>query len=157
MIDGNSVAERVGAFHKRHGGVCVTDGAMWYYPNGARRDCHPLGVLAEPPDDSTRDGAFRKAENIVTYHRLKLKSAAGAFNELNFRLSTALPPNPKKAIAELKRLQAVVDECKRELADAEAKRDSTEVAKHRKQIKEARDAERDAFAKFQHERRSIRI
>src|SRR5689334_9072338 len=120
MIENEMSAKaRVAEFHRRHGPVCLSDGSKWIYPNGAYRDLNPLGVLAEPMA-GTKEAEHRNAENVLTFYRLKLKLAVQNFDEFNFRLSTTLPTNPGKALAELERLQDIVEGCKKEMAAAEA-------------------------------------
>ena len=157
MIEDSIAKTRVEAFHRRHGGECYSDESKFYYPDGAYRDVNPLGVLAEPRDPRAKEGAHRNAENVVLFHRLKLKHAVAKFDELNFRLSTALPAQPRKALAELERLQAVVDQCKKEHDAAVEKLDSTEIGRFRKEMKKGAEDERRRFHEFQRKRAAIRV
>jgi hypothetical protein len=152
------IKARIQDFHRRHGGVCFSDGQFWYYPDGAYRDAtHSMGILAEPLDGSTREGEFTNAENILKHYKFKLKVAAEQFRRLDFQLETATPHDPEQALAELKRLQRSVENAKKDVAAAEKKLAATQIARRRKDIKEAEIEQRRRFEEFQKQRRRVRV
>src|ERR1051325_9437780 len=98
-----NISARIKSFHERHGGECVSDGAMYFYADGAMRDVMPIGVLMEPPVPSDPEKEYQLRHNQLRYHQLRHAAAVDAFNELDEQLSTTTPSNPTAAIAELKR------------------------------------------------------
>lgn len=152
-----SVNQRVEQFHLRHGGECYSDECHWYYSDGAFRDVNKMGILADPLPPTSPENIHRNAERVVTFHRLKLKHAVQKFDDLDFRLSSTVPHDPKAALAELKQLEAHVQKCRRELAAAQAKLDATEIGKRRKEMKTWRAEELQKFQEFQQQRRAIKI
>lgn len=157
MIHMESVNLKVEEFHRRNGGECYSDGAMWLYPNGASRDIDKNGVMRDPWPGNSPEAIVKNADNVVTYHRVKLNYYVTKFDALNERLMFTVPMNQKAALEELKNLQLAVQKSKRELAAAEAKRDATEIGRRRKSLVESRQEERSRFHEFQQMRRNLRI
>jgi hypothetical protein len=155
MID-SMVKTRVEEFHRRHGGVCFRDDCHWYYPDGAYRDVNPLGVLAEPWPD-TPEGLHRNASNILAFYRLKFEHARRQFNGLHVQLENWIPNQPSEALAELRRLQGLVETSRKELAAAQKKFSSTEIEKRRQQLRRGDVEERIRIQAFHEERRKIQI
>lgn len=151
------VTLKIEEFHRRHGGECYSDGSMWWYPDGASRDVDKNGVMKDPWPGNSPESIVKNADNVVTFHTVKLKYYVTKFDEMNERLMFTVPANQKAALEELKKLQLAVQKSKRELAAAEAKRDATEIGRRRKSLAEARQEERSRFHEFQQQRRSIRI
>jgi hypothetical protein len=149
--------DRIAAFHARHGPECFSDGNHWWYKNGAFRDVHPLGVLADPINRGTPEDEFRNAENVVRFHQVKLAHYKKEFDELNARLQYVNPHDPEKQLATLRKLQSLARQAKKELAEAEKKLAATKIAKGRQTVKASFGAEDRRMEEFQKKRRTIRI
>jgi hypothetical protein len=130
---------------------------MYFYQNGAYRDVNPLGVLGEPPVPSHPEEEHRLRSNQLTFARLKLKAAQDQFNELDERLSFANPSDPDAAIAELKKLKAVVTERQKLVAAAEEALSQTAWGKQRAAMAQQEKEQKQRMAAFQHRRKSVKI
>jgi hypothetical protein len=161
MIDAstNIFKARIEDFHRQNGGVCYSDGSKKYYANGAYRDVNPLGLLANPSDPTTRQGAHRNAEIAVLHFKCKLRVAVEAFDQLNAQISTTLPQRHDRSriLADLRKLRDAVEEAKKELALAEEKFASTEIEQRRKRVREAEEERRQEWQEFHEQRQKIRI
>ena len=120
------IVQRTQQFDLKHGSDCLKVGSIWLYSNGAYRDVHPEGLLAEPPRDP-----YERSKLIVQYHEEKLRQASDKFNELKLELTyqgkAAVQHNtddPSDAqIEELKRRLAEVRKCQADLATAKEQLD----------------------------------
>jgi hypothetical protein len=160
MTETSIFKQRVEEFHRRNGAVCFSDGIKFYYENGAYRDVHLLGVLAEPRDPHTREGEYHNAEIAVMFFKCKLLTAAKKFDEFDLHLSHILPPQRHeraRLISELKGLRDAVEVCKKELAEAEQKLASTEIARRRASIRQANEERRQNLLEFHAQLEQVKI
>src|SRR5262249_31195837 len=115
-LAGLSMAGRIAAFDKRHGGKenSVLFNSWIYYKDGASRDYLPEGALIEPPKDD-----YQRLLKIVYYNRGRLAEATRQFEDLKAKLSMAPCPQ-REGLEELKKLQHLVSQRSKECQDTEA-------------------------------------
>jgi hypothetical protein len=148
------------AFHAKHGPECYADDYATFYKDGSyRENAQPYGILFDATTRDMRrpDLEYEVYSNIVKFYRLKLEEAVRQFDDLNTKLAHSIPADPDADLAELKRLQGVVQERKQELAEAEAALQQTSWGRARA-ARVRSDAEaRQRYAEFQRQRELIRI
>jgi hypothetical protein len=147
----------VKAFHIRHGEECYSDGSYFYFADGAFRDRHALGLLAEPPIPHDAEGEWKLESNKLTFAKLRLKAAVAEFETENERLRHFIPNDKDSALANLKRLQRLVEERKNLVAVAEERLSNTHWGKCKERIKREAEETQRRMAEFDEERKAIRI
>jgi hypothetical protein len=156
MIPG--VKERVMAFDASHG-AWVQDGAWLHFEDGACREVNPLGLLSAPPSDP-----YKLWNRILRYHEIRLAAAVLAFEDRKKYLVQsakahlgeqvmvgAAVANADAAEAELKKLQAEAQKCKRAVDAARTQRDAVEpdgLKRRRQRNEENREANQELLARI---------
>lgn len=134
-------------FDIRHGADGIRCGAQVVYSDGAHRDIHPLGLLADPsPNDHER------LTWVLQHHEAHLQRAVEAFDERKQQLVHQANAATRDSygspdegdLEELKQLQAVVNKHKKAVQKTRAKLEQTPEHKRRAAIQEmdARGRER---------------
>lgn len=141
MIDSGSVKQRIEQFDTKNGDDAICIDGWLLFSNGAMRELNPLGALIDPPED-----AIKRSRNIVRYRHELVQRAENEFKELKRQLlqqaqlsvqhaaANTPPPPPSNAdLEKLKRLQELVQERRRQFADAreQLKNDMPEAMKER--------------------------
>ncbi|MHC1763747.1 MAG: hypothetical protein AB9869_05485 [Verrucomicrobiia bacterium] len=152
-------AEKMEAFHQAHGGECYRDpkNNRLYYSDGAVLDDYAGGSFYFPPDPSTEEGEYRLACLKLKFAQLKLKRAVREFDDLNTHLAHSLPGDPDAALEKLKRLQGVVEERKKLVAQAEEALANTRRGKAQAQARREQEEENRRILEWQSRRAAIRI
>jgi|GEM_PF-6723121 hypothetical protein len=156
-MNDNPVMMKVRAFEERHGSEKYSDGAAWFYADGAMRDMNPIGILMEPPDSGTDEGEYKMALHKLKFAQLKLQTAVSEFDQLNTRLAHTIPMDPDADLAELKRLAKVVESRKKLVTEAEEGVANTRWGRRRAELRRADEEQRQRMADFNEKRRSIRV
>lgn len=111
MLDTDSINARVQRWDASHSqeGTPVQQNGWLLFPDGATRECHPLGVWQEPPQD-----AYQRATRVALYHSIVAQRAVDQFHQRRdyfqqackaARRDAVLPPAPVEQIeAELNQL-----------------------------------------------------
>jgi hypothetical protein len=146
------------AFNDKHGDS-YSSGSQVYYADGSVREIAAWGAMwdSSEADQSQADLEWQVQSNIVQFFRLKLADAVAQFDGLNTRLQFSTPDDPDAEIAELKRLQFLVMERKKELARAEEALANTQFGRATRQRREAAQERDEKNAEFHRRRRAIRI
>jgi hypothetical protein len=148
----------VRAFNTKHGEF-YSSGNEVFYADGSYREKEEFGIMWDSASVDRRNAEleWRVQSNIVQFYRLKLESAVTEFDDLNTRLNFSSPSDPDAEIAKLKRLQLVVTQRRKELAQAEAALEKTQWGRQRQAHQEAQQERVQRAAEFQSRRRAIRI
>ncbi|MHC1769013.1 MAG: hypothetical protein AB9869_32805 [Verrucomicrobiia bacterium] len=146
-------------FHEEHG-ECYRDGdsCILYYGDGAVLEDFGYGVFHFPPDPKAGDEQeyllyWRK----LKFAQLKLRRAVKAFDNLNTILAQGRPADPDAALADLKRLQAAVNQQKALVAQAERTLSDTARGRAQAAARRQREEEDRRIAEFQSQREAIRV
>ena len=163
MFDTNSINERCMAFDEAHGGreSILAEEGMFYFPDGASREAHPVGFWYDPPSDD-----FKRAKMIEYYWRRKLGLAVEQFQtkkqylaqmaSANSKSATASPPPPQCEIDRLLELRKKVLKFKVKHDEAKAAVTETEPEKL-KERRERNAQHREANSSFLSELNNIEI
>jgi len=114
-FDAASPAQRVKAFDAYHGGdEAIRVGEEVLFPDGAKREANPLGLLDDGPTDP-----HLRAKRILRYHEIRLRRAVRDFeNERDGMIALAKshlqssrtpePPPAEETVERLKQLRRAV-------------------------------------------------
>ena len=130
MIDNVSIKQRIEQFDLKHGveeAVKSADGAFWLFPDGARREVHPYGLLDEPPDPKhfflhgrkqpPEVAALETLKRQREYHATRL---ARLTEDFRFRKERMLMGDYQdEELAELNKLAKTVQAARHELSMVE--------------------------------------
>ena len=153
-IDNNyGAAGRINAFDRRNGGknASAVLGEWIYYSNGAKRECEPLGLLQDPPENE-----FERLTNIACFHQARLKQAIHQFDTLKEQLAFAVHPDGE-ALTRLKQLQELVSKRNAALEDAKQNLANTAGGKRRARSKEMDAEQRQRTQTFRDDVKHVRI
>lgn len=144
--------ENVKEFDRRHGECSVVVGGERLYPNGARRDVEPLGVMIEPPESD-----FQCLKLKVRYWQTLVDEAVQVFYDAKRDLLQAAkglsdrgfgPPELEEETTKLEQLQTIVKGRKRHLEEAKAELEKTPEAQRARQAEIQAAENRASCAEF---------
>ncbi len=111
------------AFHEKHGPDFLSDDNGWLlWPDGARRENSPYGIMIEPDPDR-----HKRARDKCRYWQLRVDRAVSEFDHLKAGLQMAANASIRdgaivpdsRALDELKSLKAEVERLRSRLRSAE--------------------------------------